>query len=550
MDQHPNDKSPRNLNEVESFDAFGEVVRKRLEELTAVVDELNEKSNLLEYEWVFAQEDWHLYQDERYGRCRMLSLTRNDDGTYVIVAAKAWEEDKQILTNNDITPTQYVRYVSPKVQIAHLSQGASRKIDEEINELSARFRSGDLEDDVNPSVYIYEAALGSMYGQAGVQLPDIEEFDQDTGFSDFRHHDIIQQAIRRKSLSLNSVRQPAWQWGIHTTTSPTSEEYRQGISRIQLRQDIPTIDHQLRFSSYSHILGLIKSKLSQLWNTRNNIDDLFFISPAELDPEKAGLYDTRWQEVIKQVEEDYRQRGVEPELYRKYILREARLIIFDRDLKNRRDTKQKEIVWSQQETIESLNLILEDIDEILQDSIDNSIVVRSLYGEMPQVLEPLYRKMSEIGIKATMTSSDATLINKFIVLPKKITVGWKGDVVEEEKPKTTRQWVESIHDWSLETDDNYSYLYHMHDKPDGSVLYAELRLDSSDAIVDNAEYVKTKSKKVLLAHFSPYATNYLRRYHDTQTLKGSHFHRAIHIKNFGDSPPNNGSDNIEFVHNI
>jgi hypothetical protein len=537
--------------EIEAFDVFGETVEERLTALASSMDELNEKSNLLEYEWVFDREEWYLYEDARYGRCRLVSVTYSDDGTYTVVAAKAWEEDRELLTSGQVTPTQYVRNVSPKARVAHFSQAASRKLDQEMGELSARFRSGDEPEDVNLYVYLYEAAFDRTFGVAGIQTPDIDVYDESLLFySQTDRIDVIRQAVELRTLRLNDVRSPAWKWGMYGK-NPTEKAYADGIKNIQESNNLPDLSsYKLKYGSYNELLSHVKREMSRLWNERFNIDTMFFISPGELDPELAGLYQTRFEQVIKEVEQMYADRGYDPTLYQRDVYKSARIRILDMEFESARETHAKPIVWSRQETIEALMHVFDDIGVMAEETVDNSLLVQSLYGEMPAAIEPLYRKMSEIGIKNTMATSDRALVSRFVVLPKKLTVKNNGEIVTTEQPKTMREWVETINEWSMEESEGFNYLYYIHQKPDGSTLYAELRISLGDDARDANEYAKARSEKVLLANFYPSAIKYLRKYHARDDLQASDFHGAIHIKHFRDRPLNDGiHKHIEFVHN-
>lgn len=550
IDPTESEQRPPTSQEIEAFDVFGESVRQRLETLAKAMDELNEKSVILEYEWVFDQEEWYLYKDAMYDRCRLISVAHNDDGTYTVVAAKAWAEDKELLVSGQVSPKQYVRYVSPKAQVAHFSQGASRILGEKMMEQSARFSAGDVTDDVNPHEYLYEAAFGRSFGINGVQIPEIDVDEEYYKFyRDVSHLDIINQAVQLRSLSLNYVREPAWEWGIFNTT-PNRSEYLAAIRSVKERSEVPELDdYQLRYSSYDHLLSRVKSKMSRLWNSRYNIDSLFFISPGNLDPEMAGLYQTRFEAVIKEVEQMYTDHGYDPALYQRDIYKSARIRIHDIEFENSHEIHAKPVVWSKQETVEALLLIPDDMDDMVEGAIDNSLLVRSLYGEMPAVLEPSYRKMAALGIRNAMSTGDLALVSQFVVLPKRLTVKSDGEIVAQEPPKTMREWVEAINQWSIEYDDASDYAYYMHEKPDGSILYAELKIRPDDDTTNINEYANANSSRVLLANFYPNAVAYLRKYYKRDSLQASDFHKGIHIKQFGDRIPNDGNKNIEFVHN-
>lgn len=546
-------KEPQILTDskaLESFDLFGQTVRERLQALAGSIDELNEKSNILEYEWVFDREDWYLYKDAIYGRCRLVSVTRNEDGTYTVVAAKAWEEDRDLLISGEVTPTQYVRYVSPKAQVAHFSEGASRILSQHMAERSARYSAGDEAEDINPYAYLYEAAFGRLQGIAGIQMPEVDIYDEAYRLSlEFRRLDIIKQSLYIKTLRLSSVRKPAWELNV-PSDDPDDIQYQSAIVSVQNRSDIPDLSgYQMRYSSYDHLLSTVKAKMSRLWNKRYNIDSLFFISPGSLDPELAGLYEERFNEVIAEIEQMYIDAGDDPKLYPKAIYKAARIRIHDIEFEHDHDVASQPVVWSKQEAAEALMLSLDDLQEEVESAVDNSLIVESLYREMPAVLEPLYKRMAQLSIDGAMSTGDRALVSRFVVLPKRLTVGNNGEVSKPEQPKTMRHWVESIRDWVVEQDDEFDYAYSLHIKPDGSTLYAELRLRRGDVVTDIDEYAAAHSETVLLANFHPNAIAYLKRYHKRQVLVGSDFHRAIHVKYYMDRPMNDGGPMIEFVHN-
>ena len=536
--------------EIEAFDVFGETVQQRLQKVAESIDELNEKSDILEYEWVFEREDWHVYDGARYGRCRLISISKDDNQSYTVIAAKAWEEDKDLITSGQISPAQYVRYVSPKAQVVHFSQAASRLLDQAMGEWSARFRAGDESYDIDPYEYLYEAGLGNLW-QAAVQLPEVDVYEDGLGYErGFRHMDILNQAIQVRRLALNSVRKPAWEWGIFNE-EPSSEEYASAIEAIKERVDVPDLSgYKSPSSSYRQLLSNVKSELSRLWNARYNIDDLFFLSPGSLDPEKAGLYHTRFEAAIKEVEQVFVESGYDPKLYWRDVIKFAKVRIYHKEHDHLKETHENPIVWSDQTTVEALAHVLKNLGgNLVDEAIDNSLLVKSMYGEMPSVLTPLFQKMSEISLRDTVSTSDKALIEQFIVLPKKLTVGIDGEITQTQ-PETMRQWVESINDWSMQSGDPFNYLYYIHTKPDGTVLYAELRIQPGDDVTDIFNYARTHSAQVLLANFYPTAITYLQKYYSRDTLLASDYHGAIHIKHFGDQPMNDGKNKkIEFVHN-
>lgn len=547
--RNENEQAPIS-QDIELFDVFGETVQQRLQALAQSIDELNEKSNILEYEWVFDREDWHLYDGAKYGRCRFVSISKDDEGSYTVVAAKAYTEDKDLVVSGQLSPVQYVRYVSPKAQIAHFSQGASRLLDQAMGEWSAQFRAGDVEYDVDPYEYLYEAAFGSLW-RASVELPEVDVYDEALSWMrDFRHFDILVKAKTVKTIRLDSVRKPAWEWGVFRR-EPKRKEYAKAIKETQQRTDIPDLSqYHIRSDSYNELLFSVKSKISRLWNERYNIDDVFFFSPGSLDPEMAGLYQTRFEALIKEVEQEFKELGYDPDLYRRDVFKFARKRVIDIEHDHSRTTHENPVTWSDQTTVEALAHVLDNLGgHLVDETIDNSLLVKSLYGEMPPMLEPLFQKMAQISMRDTISTSDKVLVGQFVVLPKKLTVGSGGEITNEQ-PKTMRQWVESINEWSIETGDPFDYLYYIHKKPDGTVLYAELRIQPDDYVTDANVYASAHSPKVLLANFYPTAITYLQKYHARDTLIASDYHGAIHIKHFGDQPMNDGRNKkIEFVHN-
>jgi hypothetical protein len=547
----PNEPGQSPLSqELESYDVFGQTVRQRIEALAGSIDELNEKSDILEYEWVFSRDDWHLYQGGKYDRCRLVSISKDNEGSYTVVAAKAWSEDKDLLTEGTLSPTQYVRYVSPKVQLAHFSQASSRLLDEAMGEWSARFRTGDVPYDVDPYEYLYESAFGRLW-QKSVQLPEVHIYDEylaRTG--SYFDYDILNQAVTTKTLRLGTVREAAWEWGPFRD-DPEPEAYSIAIQAVQQRTDIPDLsDYQPGHNSYGRLLSNIKYELSELWNKRNNIDDEFFFSPGILDPEMAGLYQTRFEAVIKEVEQDFRDLGYDPDIYRNAVFKYARVRIYSREHENERKTRVGSVNWSDQTTIQALKHVLDNAGSDLVDcAIDNALFTKAMYGEMPPVIQPMFQKMAQIGMRDTVRTSDKVIVAEYVVLPKRLTVSTGGEITHQQ-PNTMREWVESINEWSREPGDPFDYLYYIHKKPDGTVLYAELRIQPQDEVKDVNEYAGAHSAKVLLANFYPTAITYLQKYHARQTLLATDYHGAIHIKQFGDNPLNDGiNKKIEFVHN-
>lgn len=544
---------PAPSQELEEFDVFGDTVRRRVEDLTETLDEMAEKATILEYGWIFNREDWHLYADAKYGRCRMISSAYNEDGTYTVVAVKAWEEDRELLVSGRMTPAQYVRYVSPKAQIAHFSQAASRILDEQMREMAAEFQGDKERGEFSPHEFLYEAAFGSISGWAGVELPKVEvshpsyEFYRDSGYLD-----ILRQAVTSKKLDLNSVREPAWKWGVFND-NPTPKAYEEQIGIVSARTDIPELaEYRREGRTYQElILSSVKSEVARRWNEANNIDEDFFTNPGLIDPELYVIYEERFQKVIEEIEQLYIENGYDPSLYKRDIVKIARVRIFDLEMDNSRETHTAPITWSKQETVEALRFVLNDIGGMfLDEAIDDALLVTSLFGEMPAVLEPTYEKMAALGLRSMMSNADLAMVGQFVVLPKLLTVGKSGEVAAAEQPKTMREWVESIGEWTHVQDDEFSYLFHAHIKPDGSILYAELRVDNGIAINDMRAFVRAHSKKVLLANFYPTAVQYLQKYHDRKVLEGSDYHRAIHVKQFYDRPLNDGiHKKIEFVHN-
>ncbi len=544
--------TPPDSQELEAFDVFHDTVQRRIEDITATLDELNEKSDILEFEWVFSQEDWHLHTDARYGRCRMIHVTRNEDGTYTVVAAKAWAEDQDLLKNGTLTPVQYVRYVSPKVQIAHFSQAATRVIDEQMGEYLARVQAGDVEQGLTPHDYLYEAAFGDLLGYGGVILPEVDVFDRSfEHYRDFRHLDIINQARHSKALHLNAVREPAWRWGPFSK-NPTKAQYASQIKAVQQRTDIPELTGYVRdFKAGNYLIAAVKGEVARRRNELENIDDEYFHSPGEIDPELAALYEDRFQALVAEVEQLFIEKGYDPNEWRNTILKIVGIRIYEREASIRRETFAKPLVWSKQETVEALRFAVDDVSAMLLDeAVDDALLVRTLYGEMPPAIQGLYERMAALGIRETMSNTDQAILGQFVVLPRQLTVGQNGEVSTAEQPKTMRQWVEAVQEWARVEGEEYDYLFHAHIKPDGSILYAELRIQPGSAVEDIQEFARLNSSKVLLANFYPTAVTYLKKYHAREVLEGSDFHRAIHIKHFRDTPPNDGRHKkIEFIHN-